>query len=162
MRRKKPLLWIPIVDDRGQECQLVSFELAQQCGAYPAWPRRAIFWSSIVGGFGSLPLLFQGFSSSLGVGSKIWLAGAGLAILVFIVLSLIYGHTSGPRERPFRKPEAHHEIAARLGDRMLHRLHCPTCAYPLAGLAVAPDGCIQCPECGAAWKADRVSKPPRS
>jgi uncharacterized Zn finger protein (UPF0148 family) len=33
---------------------------------------------------------------------------------------------------------------------------CPTCGYDLLGLEPAADGCIECPECNAAWKASRV------
>lgn len=33
---------------------------------------------------------------------------------------------------------------------------CLACGYALDGAAVEADGCLQCPECGAAWKADRV------
>lgn len=29
---------------------------------------------------------------------------------------------------------------------------CPVCAYRLEGLGEADDGCVVCPECGAAWK----------
>jgi len=30
--------------------------------------------------------------------------------------------------------------------------HCPTCGYELRSLPLDPDGCVTCPECGAAWK----------
>ena len=36
--------------------------------------------------------------------------------------------------------------------RMIRAGRCPACAYPLAGLAPQADGCIVCPECGAAWR----------
>lgn len=29
---------------------------------------------------------------------------------------------------------------------------CLVCAYPLGGLEPEPDGCVACPECGAAWR----------
>lgn len=29
---------------------------------------------------------------------------------------------------------------------------CGACGYPLDSLEPGPDGCVQCPECGAAWK----------
>lgn len=29
---------------------------------------------------------------------------------------------------------------------------CPSCAYDLSALAAQQDGCIVCPECGAAWR----------
>ncbi len=30
--------------------------------------------------------------------------------------------------------------------------YCPLCAFSLEGLAADDDGCVVCPECGAAWK----------
>lgn len=33
---------------------------------------------------------------------------------------------------------------------------CPACGYNLFGLVVAEDGCLNCPECGAAWRAERI------
>jgi hypothetical protein len=35
---------------------------------------------------------------------------------------------------------------------------CASCLYSLANLTAAPDGCLQCPECGAAWKQARVKQ----
>lgn len=34
----------------------------------------------------------------------------------------------------------------------LEAKHCASCAYDLAGLPTADDSCLECPECGAAWK----------
>lgn len=39
---------------------------------------------------------------------------------------------------------------------LLHDGICPSCTYSLEGLSPHKDGCYQCPECGAAWRADRV------
>ncbi len=49
--------------------------------------------------------------------------------------------------RPFRLREEHRVVAAYLAEQL-----CPSCAYPLAGMPAAEDGCVVCPECGAAWK----------
>jgi hypothetical protein len=35
---------------------------------------------------------------------------------------------------------------------------CPPCGYNLYGLAPAADGCIECPECGAAWNARYIRR----
>lgn len=43
-----------------------------------------------------------------------------------------------------------------LVDRILFDGLCPRCGFNLHGLETAGDGCIRCPECGAAWAADRV------
>ena len=36
---------------------------------------------------------------------------------------------------------------------------CGSCGYSLGQLAPEGDGCLKCPECGAAWKAHRVTRP---
>jgi hypothetical protein len=41
-------------------------------------------------------------------------------------------------------------------DVYLRRGLCASCLYSLAGLEPAPDGCLSCPECGSAWKRDRI------
>jgi hypothetical protein len=37
------------------------------------------------------------------------------------------------------------------------RGHCASCAYNLNRLPPEPDGCVICPECGAAWRLSRPS-----
>lgn len=37
-------------------------------------------------------------------------------------------------------------------DAMLGYDLCPHCAHGLRGIPPEPDGCVVCPECGAAWK----------
>jgi hypothetical protein len=41
---------------------------------------------------------------------------------------------------------------------MLAEGFCPSCGYNLHGLGTESDGCISCPECGGAWRANRVSR----
>ncbi|MFN7019700.1 MAG: hypothetical protein ACK4WH_00045 [Phycisphaerales bacterium] len=36
---------------------------------------------------------------------------------------------------------------------------CGSCGYSLGNLSAEPDGCLVCPECGAAWRACRVTRP---
>jgi hypothetical protein len=36
---------------------------------------------------------------------------------------------------------------------------CGACAYSLEGISPEADGCLPCPECGAAWRAARVVRP---
>lgn len=36
---------------------------------------------------------------------------------------------------------------------------CGSCAFSLRGAPVADDGCLTCPECGAAWRADLIVEP---
>ncbi|MEO1007926.1 MAG: hypothetical protein AAFX79_05130 [Planctomycetota bacterium] len=47
---------------------------------------------------------------------------------------------------------------ARAALKTLDRAQCPSCRYDLGGLASHPDGCILCPECGAAWRADHIGR----
>lgn len=37
---------------------------------------------------------------------------------------------------------------------------CPSCGYRLSDLPVESDGCVVCPECNAAWRADRFGEEP--
>ncbi len=36
---------------------------------------------------------------------------------------------------------------------------CGACAYSLQDLPQEPDGCLKCPECGAAWRPERITRP---
>jgi len=42
--------------------------------------------------------------------------------------------------------------ATRIADAIAAEGYCPSCAYPLAEIEKAHDGCTICPECGAAWR----------
>ncbi len=39
---------------------------------------------------------------------------------------------------------------------------CPSCSYDLTAQEAAGDGCVVCPECGAAWEAARLRVPAES
>ncbi len=41
---------------------------------------------------------------------------------------------------------------------VLHGL-CGSCGYTLEALVLGDDGCVQCPECGAAWRASNIKRP---
>ena len=43
-------------------------------------------------------------------------------------------------------------IAQESIDSALSAHRCPGCLYSLDGLPLMPDGCVSCPECGAAWR----------
>ncbi|MBX3357486.1 MAG: hypothetical protein KF745_03570 [Phycisphaeraceae bacterium] len=51
-------------------------------------------------------------------------------------------------------------IAGRASDMaeeaLLRRGRCPACGYDLAGLEAQADLRVECPECGAAWRAGRI------
>lgn len=44
----------------------------------------------------------------------------------------------------------------RLAGDALAEGRCPACKHALQGLETHDDGCIVCPECGAAWREDRL------
>lgn len=45
----------------------------------------------------------------------------------------------------------------RIAQIHLEHGHCAACGYSLHDLTVESDGCLVCPECNAAWRADRVN-----
>lgn len=48
--------------------------------------------------------------------------------------------------------------AASLVRAMLAEWRCPSCAYDLRHLKAHEDGCVICPECGAAWRVNSGAK----
>lgn len=56
--------------------------------------------------------------------------------------------------------QAERARAAEIARAYMSHGVCPGCAYTLGGLPTESDGCIACPECGAAWKADRIARRP--
>ncbi len=69
---------------------------------------------------------------------KVAIASAQMAVVVAI------GILAG---RPFRFREQRRVVAVYLAEQL-----CPSCAYSLAGIPGADDGCVVCPECGGAWR----------
>jgi hypothetical protein len=65
-----------------------------------------------------------------------------------IIVSTIvwFGTLTWVRQRKFLKIAGIH----------LRHGQCAACGYPLRDLPVEDDRCIVCPECNAAWRADRV------
>ena len=47
---------------------------------------------------------------------------------------------------------ANREAYERAARSMRHGSNCPQCWYDLAGHEHEADGCVVCPECGAAWR----------
>lgn len=44
----------------------------------------------------------------------------------------------------------------RIRELALSARACPACGYALEGLTPETDGCVVCPECGAAWRPDSL------
>lgn len=72
----------------------------------------------------------------------------GLAIILLVMFMFIIGRLLVVRGMRRSAPAV---ATVMLADGL-----CPGCAYSLAGLGPGEDGCFECPECGAAWKATRV------
>lgn len=80
----------------------------------------------------------------------------GPSSIVFAIIVCALGAAIGLRSTPWLAPMP--KINATL---LLVAGRCPQCAYVLEDLKSEPDGCIVCPECGAAWKAEAIGKSPR-
>ncbi|MEM1185512.1 MAG: hypothetical protein AAGI53_11005 [Planctomycetota bacterium] len=65
--------------------------------------------------------------------------------------------------RDASRPSAETARGRFAGSRLDDRL-CGGCGYPLDGLSLGEDGCVVCPECGAAWNVsgDSSSQRPAS
>ena len=69
-----------------------------------------------------------------------WMVKAPVIAVLIVSLFRLYPHWQA-RAR-FAERRQHAERSAR----------CPACWYSLAGVASVDDGCVICPECGAAWR----------
>lgn len=50
----------------------------------------------------------------------------------------------------------HHRLRQQQASVLVEAGLCASCGYNLVGLVGQDDGCIECPECGAAWTAERI------
>lgn len=76
---------------------------------------------------------------------------AGFAVIALVVVGSYFRRRAG-----FRKG------LNKVRQAMLDASLCPSCTHALEGLPRHDDGCVVCPECGAAWNAcnDATSHPP--
>ncbi len=141
-------------DDRGVERPL-QYPRRRRSVRLSRGERRALHvlvWSSLVaalliplGMMGVIAIASWQFTRSGGDGIDIVLLAArcsqvGIVMaMLTLVVSLMYLTWPGRRTRV--------ERGARLRDGV-----CAACEYGLGGLAVEDDGCVVCPECGAAWR----------
>tara|TARA_E500000318_G_scaffold14854_2_gene14702 strand:+ start:97362 stop:97841 length:480 start_codon:yes stop_codon:yes gene_type:complete len=93
-----------------------------------------ILWTAVIMPFTSLQNTLLGhllipFVFSIVISTLIW----------FITLTWV-------RQRKFSKIAGIH----------LKHGHCAGCGYELRDLPTENDGCVVCPECNAAWNADRI------
>lgn len=154
------------LDDRGHPCSLPRLSAGQVARRFwgighltgdqaTARERKATDWPEamavLVGGALGWTLWQAAIDPLLPAGVPvvvrillIWCGCAAGAVLGWLALL-------GPiRARRFR----------RVTGTALAQGVCPACGYALAGLVPEPDGCLACPECHAAWRADRVGPGP--
>lgn len=137
------------VDDRGKPFTSLPWELATERGATSTWPELLsiiVILTMLALGLGIF--FFEPNFDEWGLLGRV----ASGALAVFVFGALFWARTLHRRYFSFQ---------VRRDGQALRRSFCANCACTLLGRDPEPDGCIQCPECGAAWKADRVGKPPR-
>lgn len=85
----------------------------------------------------------------LGWAAAVWLRGWRYVAVMALgpVATLIAGRLILPTTKP-----ASQGLYLELG-------RCAQCAYRLSDLKPEADGCVVCPECGAAWRAEAIGKP---
>ena len=71
-----------------------------------------------------------------------WMIAATIALLVVEDLQTIFQRWSVARARV--------QLSRYLA-------HCAGCWYPLSGVPQQEDGCVVCPECGAAWRVQAAT-----
>lgn len=79
-----------------------------------------------------------------------WIASTGSYIFgsfIFIIVCHAIWHGCRDVTRGLRIKNADRIMTAMMQEGL-----CLSCAYELCGLQVDTDGCVVCPECGAAWK----------
>lgn len=72
-----------------------------------------------------------------------------LHAMTLIIIAIMYQYERLPLRRIRKEKEASR-------DRMLKAGLCASCGYVLQGISPEQDGCIVCPECGAAWRFVKV------
>jgi hypothetical protein len=94
----------------------------------------------LTGGFGTLPPL-----GSVGLAGPL---GAAVMMTAYVLSLWFVAWLAGKLNRLFR----HRAIA----DQIARAGHCPSCLEYIRDTPPATDGCIACPQCGAAWRANRL------
>ncbi len=73
-----------------------------------------------------------------------------------LITVALQGGASASRQLGLGEPSS--PIKRALVRAMLRAQRCPSCDYDLRGSPAQPDGCILCPECGAAWRHARLGR----
>lgn len=150
--------WNSLRDGRGvRRTPLALCEAARLTGRDPdvlaTRDDRARFWAE---------LLWAGplFATLMAVGQFLvvgWKDPIGMALFQVKAMPIYFVFCGGVvalvcSRTAWRSP--HH---AR--DAMLLHDPCPACAHGLDGIPAQDDGCVVCPECGAAWRGTTSAEP---
>lgn len=151
-------------DDRGHACDpTMRDSYAGQVFGALDHTRRDLFkkvdWKELAWGLVlHLPLLVVFATGNALLPAKLWGVDRFWVLLgCLVVLASVWGRLVWLT--PFGRG-----VLERMGQRYwrdtLGRREgkgaCLACGYALDGAPVEDDGCLQCPECGSAWKAGRV------
>jgi hypothetical protein len=154
-------LRIPAEDDRGMPVELHP-ELARLPPRMFLWWRKdpqdpvRTAWKRFRPGWDVLPgavLTFAGFllfdftRGAIPAGVRV----AGFAGWLLLILWFV-----DPIFRRRRLRARWRSVLPVFTDRAL----CPSCGHSLRDLVPADDGCVMCPECGAAWNHERIGRDP--
>ncbi len=94
----------------------------------------------LTGGFGALPPL-----GSVGLAGPL---GAAVMMTAYVLSLWFIAWFAGKLNRLLR----HRTLA----DHIARTGHCPSCGEDIRYQKPAADGCVVCPQCGAAWRANRL------
>lgn len=78
-------------------------------------------------------------------------SATGTVAMLAVVLGSTWLFQRGPRRRRYV------EFGERIGSICLAHAVCPGCLYQLSGVPADETGLMICPECGAAWKHERIT-----
>lgn len=152
-----------MVDDRGHEVEVL------RRGGFEPWPikedprilllirrvniaaggEKQIRQTLLVVGAALLSMVIffvgMGLARVYARGTPMWIAPVcGIVVVQGIAIGLTRG------SRRWTEP--------RIVSEVLKEGLCPSCGYNLHGIPVAEDGCVVCPECGSAWKGERIRR----
>lgn len=148
-------------DDRGYACDptLRGSYTEQAVGAIRSNLSSKVDWREM--GFGlvlQLPIIAGFVLANVYLPPRLWGLDRVLVVLgCTIAAAFAWGQVVYrlPFMRAMTERMVHRNWRAQLAKRE-GKGACLACGYTLDGATIAEDGCLQCPECGAAWRAERV------
>lgn len=159
----------PLTDDRGRPAGLLNWEelddsqvvLRKQVEVVVADPTadaRSLgpgFAGCLVKSVAAAAVVYALYELTLWAGVPAPAAGWGLVVLLGVG-AVVRQPINSAVDRVVRRFIGRNR-AAEIARRALEHGVCPSCGYALAGIEAQADGCVQCPECGAAWRAARIT-----